>query len=354
MWLLYPASLLILNGIGHSDALLEQEQQYILAFFLFSPVMFLNITLNSYYLGIGRTSIILGATAIATLGNAFADYLLIFGNWGFPELGIFGAGMATAVGHFIAALFFLFFFRKDLRAIPCKLMSNVAKIRTWMIMKLVKYGLPSGLSGTVGGGAFMLFVLFSGHLGDVEQQLSNVAMVLDFVIFVPIMAFSQVVTSLVGQYIGAGRLDLAIISVRRVLIAGLTIVVAFDIFVFIYPEAILIAMNLEPELYPRAIPLLYAVATYTLADLIGMIVNGAFNGAGDTKVPMYISIIIAWVYFMPLVSYITFVNEGPLWLMWFTAVSFIWLVTIVKLIWYFKGNWKRINLIANPVMKAAS
>lgn len=284
----------IFAHVSHTPELRAAEAEYFRWLCLggvFSP---LSACLTGFYAARGHNQPILAAQLAGALVNAGLDALLIFGLWGFPEMGVTGAAVATVIGQATVALLLgTGFFARG----------NRTGFATWsgrgwdraLALRLLRFGLPQGFRCMVEVALWAIFLFLIGKVGAMELASSQLAFRVNQLAFMPIVGFSMALTMLVGQAQGARRPDLARRAVKRGLfMAEAWMVVAATAFVVV-PRWILLplmgdlgdgAERISPEEYravlDTAAVLLRFVAVYVLADGFGIIFVSALQGAGDT------------------------------------------------------------------------
>ena len=193
---------------GHESHLQTLEVTYLQTLAPAALPMLVMHAVNGFFSGRGQTWTVLGIEAAGTAANIGLALLLIFGRWGFPELGIAGAGIATAVGSGVSALVALgLLLRKRYR-------DEFNTLGGWryepdLFRRLMKYGGPAGMQLFLDVLVFHLFVQLVGRLGDAALGATTLAIRLNMVAFMPMMGMGQALCILVGQRLGADRPDLA-------------------------------------------------------------------------------------------------------------------------------------------------
>jgi MATE family multidrug resistance protein len=169
-----------------------------------------------------------------------------------------------------------------------------------LLRRLLRFGVPSGLQWALEGLAFTVFIFLVGRLGDAELGASNIAFTINLVAILPMLGVAQAVSVLVGQRLGGNRADLAERTTNTgfrlawVYMAGVAAlyVLAPGVFLFLFQG------ESEPEKWERVaqvVPvLLRFVAVYSLFDSVSLIFSFALRGAGDTRFPTVVSLLLSW------------------------------------------------------------
>ncbi len=241
--------------------------------------------------------------------NIPLDYLLINGLWGFPEMGIVGAGLATSLANFLtlAGLVWAVFAPREHRAY--RLWANRIFDRE-LFLRLLRFGLPGGGQFLIDVFATTFFVFFIGRLGTVELAASNIAFSFDTVAFLPMMGLHVAVESLVGQAIGAGRPDEAAEATRSTLHLTLAYLLTVGLVFLAFPATLMELFRprdlVGPAFAPvleKGVVLIRFVALYTLLDGLYLIYTGALKGAGDTAFVMLATAVLS-TFFLTLPVYV--------------------------------------------------
>lgn len=327
--------------------------------------MLIVAAVSGYFGGLGRTWTVLTIDGAGTVVNVWLGWLLIFGRWGLPELGIAGAGLAMAVGSWVSAVLGL-----------CLLWRRRERVEfgtgRWrclereLLVRLWRYGVPAGVQVFLDALAFTLFTLLVGRLGVAAMTATSVAVTLNMLAFLPMLGLGQAVGILVGQYLGAGCAGEAERAVRLGLrwIGGYMAAVAM---VYVScPQWLVSAFAPSgeegraafAEAAARAPALLWCVALYSLADAGNVAFAFALRGAGDTRFVSWLTFGMAWPVMVLPTWYIVEHAEvwsqqwglgDPLLGAWGSATVYIVLMAAC-LWWRFRsGVWKQMRVIEAEV-----
>ena len=305
--------------------------------------------LSSFFTGLGRTRVVMCVMVGTTLLNVLLDWLWIFGKWGFPEMGIAGAGLATTVAQWCrVALYWALMMRSENRK-KFGLSYRMPYDRQLM-RRLLRFGGPSGLQMVIECSGFAVFLLLLGHLGKDAMTATTLAFNVNSVAFVPMLGLGIAVSTMVGQQLGANRPRLAARATWTALHIGLfytgimavLYVAAPDLFFFGHAAG-MNASEFGP-LRATTIVLLRFVAVYCLFDTMNVIFVSAVKGAGDTRFILVTNIIVS-----PIPVFIGWLGTrhfgaGLIFCWW---VITVWIVSLglIYLGRFLEGSWRSMRVI---------
>lgn len=292
----------VLRMLGQSEELSGAAQAYLrVAGWGLFPAL-LVMVLKSYLAALERTQIVLWITLLAALANGLANYALIFGNWGAPELGVVGAAWASVLTQVISIIGVVIY---AVRALP----EHQLFVRLWradweMFARVFRLGVPIGLTSLSEVTLFAASAMMMGWLGTVPLAAHGIAVQLASATFMVHLGISNAATVRAGN--AYGRRDRAHLG-RGVLTAtGLSLLMSLTtILVFVaWPEP-LISLFLDaddaarPEILAIGVGLLAVAALFQLVDGAQVIALGALRGVQDTTAPMLIAAFSYWAVGMP-------------------------------------------------------
>ena len=336
--------------VGHSPLVQQDEVAYFQILCLGGGAYSASYALSGFFSGRGKTWPVLWVNVATTVVNLVLDYALIFGRWGFPELGIRGAGIATVVAGVFSLLMFL--------ALLCSRSNNNTfhTIKGWrlekdLFVRLLRYGFPSGVQFFLEMAGFTAFVLLVGRLGIASLAATNIAFNINTLAFMPMIGCGIAVSVLVGQYLGGDKPDRAQSVVysgfHLTLVYMLSIAAAYVLVpdIFVAPFALRADPGEFSEIYGYSIVLLRFVAVYSVFDTLNIIFCSAIKGAGDTRYVMLITVILSVFLLIVPVYLAVVVFELGLMVAWVFATAY---VISLGLIFYFRfvgGKWKAMRVI---------
>jgi MATE family multidrug resistance protein len=336
--------------VGHSPLVQQNEVAYFEILCLGGGAYAASYALSGFFSGRGKTWPVLWVNAATTVVNLVLDYALIFGHWGFPELGIRGAGIATVVAGIFSLLMFF--------ALLCSGSNNDTfhTIKGWrlerdLFVRLLRYGFPSGVQFFLEMAGFTAFVLLVGRLGIASLAATNIAFNINTLAFMPMIGCGIAISVLVGQYLGGDKPDRAQSVVysgfHLTLVYMLSIASAYVLVpdVFVAPFALRADPGEFSEIYGYSIVLLRFVAVYSVFDTMNIIFCSAIKGAGDTRYVMLVTVILSVFLFIIPVYLVVVVFELGLMVAWVFATIYITLLGVVFYLRFLGGKWKTMRVI---------
>lgn len=348
---LLPIGLAALRYSDHGPEVLALEEQYLKILMGASFGMILSSALSAFFSGRGKTKVIMVCNVIANCVNIALNYLLIFGAFGFPEMGIAGAGWATVISSLINPLIMAIMLYTGSINHEFRMRKNFRFDRP-LFLRMIRFGLPSGIHWFLDISAFTLFVLFVGRMGAVAHIASNIALSINLIAFMPTVGLGIATSVLVGQYLGRNQPEYAErvgwLSLR--IGVGYTLLIALT-FIF-FPEFYAIAFMRGTtesipfdELMTMVRHLLLMLAAWGSLDATGIIISGGLKGAGDTHFVMYFQTVLAWGFLVLGQIAIVFFFKAGVYISWGWTVLYILLLAIGFLLRFKSGKWKTIDLL---------
>ena len=279
----------------------------LVAFSLIPLVVFQ--ALKQFSDGMSMTKYPMYATLIANIVNVVLNYLLIFGKFGFPELGIVGAAYGTVISRFImlAYLWWLLANKERSRALVTNIKFFV--LDKLMLRKLINLGAPSAMQMFFEMAIFTSAIWLSGLLGKNAQAANQIALNLSSMTFMVAMGLSVASMVRVGNQKGLRNFKALRRIAFSIFLLGILLAVFFGAVFFLFHKSLPkiyvdfndvtnYADNLE--VVAIASQLLFAAAIFQISDTIQVVVLGALRGLQDVKIPTIITFISYWVIGFPI------------------------------------------------------
>jgi MATE family multidrug resistance protein len=255
------------------------------------------------------------AMYIALLGvlvNIPANYVLMYGKFGLPELGAVGCGYASSIVGYVMFLGMLIFTIKHKPYRRFKIFSYL-QLPEWSYFKdILRIGVPIGLSSTMEVTMFALVSLLMGSLSAIAVAGHQVAINFSAMTFMVPFGLSTAITTRVGNAIGKGK----ILEARQRGYVGITLATFFmsitAIIMYLFPDVITSIYTQDTEVQSVAIGLLYMAAIFQISDGLQVSGYGALRGLKDTTIPMVVNFVAYWIIGLPLGYYLGLIRGiGP-------------------------------------------
>lgn len=343
---------------GHEAGVRAQESVYFRILMQGAIFALLHDALSCFYSGRGMTKPIMYINLAGVLVNIPLDYVLIYGVGGFPEMGIKGAAIATVLGHIVMLVMFaaLVFSRKNNRIFG---MWRQRVFDRQLFIKLIRYGVPSGIQFFVDIFAFTYFLLVVGRIGRDELAATNIALAINTLAFMPMIGFGIAASSLVGQAIGREKPEDAIVATKSSLWLTCAYMWIVALIFVIFPEALCGIFRSpsgdyasESAVQSTAVILLRFVALYSLVDGLNIIYSGALKGAGDTAFIGWTITVISIATILVPVTLAVAVFQAGLYTVWSFATLYVCALALAFWWRFRQGKWKTMRVI-EPHLAAA-
>lgn len=320
--------------IGH----LQGEYLSIRSIALFFALI--QLPLQAYYFAWGRSLIPFTATLITAFGNVFLDYSMIFGNFGFPEMGLQGAAWASTISDGFGAFFLLSYTILSKEHIKNKL------FQTWnlqweSIKELFKISVPIIFQGTMALMIWAIYFAWIEQRGVFEVTVSQNIRSIYFLAFVPVFGFASTTKTYISQYYGARKIETIPIIQKRLILMSLTSMFIVFHGGFMYPEFLISLVNPNELYIPKSAETLRFVSFSMFLFCIGSILLQSINGIGRTHITLFIEMIITSSYL--LYSYFTIcVWNWDIKYVWSVEYIYFGLMIILSYSYLKFSDWKKI------------
>ena len=293
------------------------------------------------------------AGIIGNVANMILDVWLIFGWGGFdlfgrtwlamPAMGVKGAAIGTSIGTTLNALALIGWamaprLREKYRIHKARRPDPRA------IADMIRIGLPSAWEGFIDMGGFLMFTIFVGTAGAIPLAASQITIQVLSFSFMPLWGLTTAAGVLTGNWIGAGRHDLAHHYGRQTYKLGTYYSVGLAIVLIIFRDHVFRVFSNDPAVLALGGGLVVAAAIFQYFDGIRMLSSGILQGAGDTRYTMLVTLVLMWGGFIPLTWWLIVAREGSVITAWYGA-SLAYLAQGVLMWRRFESNkWRRISI----------
>ncbi len=241
------------------------------------------LSIQSTYLAEGRTNLVLFTAAITASTNALFGYLLVFGNWGFPEWGSEGAALGSALSEF-CGMFFIFGTVLWRRKYTEYRLYKHFKIQVNQLKENLEVGLPLLFQGLVALAVWTVFFNWIEQMGGDNLSISLNIRYIYFLAFIPVWGFAAATKTYIAQYIGAKKYELLPTIQRRIQVMTVGfLLVTFHGSVF-YPEALISLVSKNPDHIKESAVILQMVAGSILLYALVSVYFQTISASENTRV----------------------------------------------------------------------
>lgn len=275
---------------------------------------------RAFYIGISQTRIITYSAILMASLNILLNYLLIFGNFGFPEMGIAGAGLASAISECVAAFYLLVytFFKRDFQKFRLFSFHNMERD---LYERIINISTPIVTQHLISMGAWFAFFVFIERLGEHQLAISNVIRSNYMILMTPMWGYASAANSMVSNLIGQNKAGEVMGLLKKIikLSCGTAVVLVFVNVIFARQMLHLTAST--EILVNDGLLSYYIICLATLVFSVSMVMFSGVSGTGATRAAMFLEIsnIIIYLGYVYICSYIL---KTPVEVVWFSEVLY--------------------------------
>ena len=293
--------------------------------------------LNAIFRGAGDAAIAMRVLWFANILNMILGPCLIFGVWIFPEMGVTGAAVGTTIGRACGAAYAAYaLFSKNQRF---AVRSEHWKLDTERLWKLIKVSSPAVLQFFIQTASWIGLIRVITGFGTVAIAGYQIGIRVIMFALLPSVGLANAAATLVGQNLGAGKPGRAESAVWRAAFYNAVVQTSVGVLLAVFAGQIAGAFTNDPEVLLFATDALRIVAYGFLFYAVGMVLETAFNGAGDTWTPTWLAFGVFWMFEIPLAFVLSYTfGMGPHGAFWAITIAFSVLAVVAALL-FRRGKW---------------
>ncbi len=231
--------------------------------------------------------------------NAITNWVLIFGNWGAPALGVEGAGWATFTSRAYMSTSLLVYILYNDRRRRTGLLETTIAMEASRLRRLLGLGRPAAGQITLELGIFAVATALAGRLDSISLAAHQIALTAASLTFMVPLGVSSAGAVRVGQALGRGDPQGAGLSGWTALLLGGGFMSGGALAFWFFPESIVTAFTSDESVVAAGVSLLFVAAFFQLFDGVQVVATGILRGSGDTRTPMYCNLVGHWVVGLP-------------------------------------------------------
>lgn len=301
-------ALILLFGLGLSEPFAQMLSKdstvgklagdYIFYRFLGIPFFLITVSFRGFFFGIGSPKIFMLSGLIVNLLNIFFNYMFIYGEWGFPEMGLAGAGFGSTIATVCDVFFYL---------IVASIKNYRTKFNLYhkfhfskeIVTKIVKLAMPVSLQNVFIVLGFLFFISVTGLIGITEQAAAQAIISTLFISFLPCYGFGIAVQTLVGIELGKGDKNLAKIYGYETAKIATIYTLTLSIFYLLLPEYLLMIITLDQQIIRTAVPAIKVAGVAQIFYAAGIVLANALQALGKTSFVMFAEVFTNLLLFVP-------------------------------------------------------
>jgi len=342
---LWPTAPWIFKTLGQPAEVIPMEVIYLRVMLYCQFLVVFIWACNQFFMGIHRPIVTMYSAVVGQIVNVAANYVLIFGKFGFPAMGIKGAAWGTFIGLAVGGSIRMFCFLNG--NINAEYQSRKSlRIDFRKMLDIIRFGFPAGFSLMINI-AFWTVILFGlvGRFGPAPLAATSAVWSCIRISFMPVIGIGTALTAAVGKSIGKGDKLTAVKQTATTLRISVIYMLSMGICFFVFRKSIMHFWSTDPAVIQIGTQILICAAIFQIFDAILIIHGDALRGAGDTVFLAFIEIIAA----------AGFLGLGGLFMVkCFPQLGALgpWIAAIAKIVfggiantWRFKSNkWMKIDI----------
>ena len=312
--------------------------EYLYYRFMGIPFFLISVSFRGFFFGISKTKIFMFSGVITNLLNIIFNYIFIYGNFGFPKMGLAGAGLGSTLatmfdGFFYAFIIMLPAYRKRFQNLKHLVINQN------IISAILKISLPVSFQNIFILIGFLSFVSITGIIGTLEQASTQAIISTLFISFLPCFGFGIAVQTLVGNNLGAKKFLLAkIYGFETAKVATIYTIILGFIFIII-PQYVLLIITNDQTIIDTAMPSLRVAGFAQIFYAVGVVLANGLQAAGRSFYVMKSEVVTNLIIFVPLAYFLGVYLELGLTWAWMALPVYIIIYSLVIYLKFNSADW---------------
>lgn len=298
-----------------------------------------SLAINALLVATGRTKVVLIGSILTATANILFDYVLIFGNWHFPELGIKGAALASTLADLTSMIYLIAVVVSSKKKIGEFRLFTFTEIHLKNISRITKVSFPIMIQGLVALTTWTVFFFWLEQKGTFELTVSQNIRSIYFLAFVPIWGFAGTTKTYISQYLGKKEFDLIPIIIRRIRL--LTIISLIIIFhgAILYPEKLIMLINPSELHLAKSAEVLQFVFGSVLLYGFSSVYFQTIAGSGNTRWSLIIELLSVFSYLLFAYLFVKVWDSDIYWV-WSVEYIYFGVLGLTSMAYLYTSNWK--------------
>ncbi len=303
-------------------------------FFAFGGIMF-----RSFFIGTTLTKTLTLNSLVMVSANVVFNYILIFGKFGFPAMGIEGAAIGSSLAELVSLIFFIIhtYRRIDYKKFN---LNKLPRFRPAILKHTMELSVWVMIQNFVSLSSWFVFFLFIEHLGERPLAIANIVRNVSGILFMILIAFASTCSSLVSNLIGAGKADEVMPTIGRHVKLCFAILTPIIILFCFFPEAIISIYTDMPELRTASVPSFWVLCAAYLFLIPANIYFQAVSGSGNTRIAFFLELSVLVIY-MVYITVIVLQLRLDVAVGWTSEMLWGGLMFILSYLYMRSGRWRK-------------
>lgn len=298
-----------------------------------------NFLYRALYVGLSNTKIITFTTLTMAVVNIFLDYALIFGNFGFPKMGISGAAIASVCAEASALIFFTIY---TLIKLPVKeyAMYRFKALKSKLMKSILKVSFPTMLQRLFSFGTWFAFFVMIESMGELPIAISSIVRSVNMLLLIPVFAYSATANTLTSRLIGENRYsDIKPTLFKTLKLSMLTALPMILLCIFL-PQVIASIYTNDTMLVQASVSTIYVVCAATVLACGSYIFFDAVSGTGNTTSALLIELVVL-VFYLLYIYVSSQVIAAKIHVVWLAEVVYALLLGVGAVLYLKFVNWQK-------------
>ncbi|MCM8537784.1 MAG: MATE family efflux transporter [Lentisphaeraceae bacterium] len=329
----------IIQIISDDPAVIQEGTEYLAITFLSIPFYGINYCFRGFWSGINKQKIYMATIIVIHITNGLLNYIFIFGKFGCPALETSGAALASLLAPALGTVIYLCIALKSLRE-----KGFLKGIPYESIKSLVKLSIPNAIQSILYALSYFCLYKIIALLGTEELAAAGIIINFALVCYLPALAFGMVATSMVGQALGKKDPEDADLWAKQICKFCFVALSILSLPFILFPEALLGFFIIDTAVIKIATFAVILLGFSLPLEAIGLVLQHAILGAGDSKKVMILTTASSWLFYLPLAWLLGHtLNQG---------INGVWIANLIvqaslaaTYMYFWKtGYWKNIKI----------
>ena len=299
---------------------------------------FVTTMFRAFYIGTTQTKTLTLNSLVMVASNILFNWILIFGKFGLPALGITGAAIGSSLAELVSMLFFIIYTKRKCDK-PKYGLDRPARFDIKEIKGMMPVCVWTMIQHVISISTWFIFFVYIEHLGERALAISNICRSVSGLLWVVLQSFASTCSTLVSNIIGEGHQDKVLSLVKRILKLSFGTVCSMMIAFCIFPEAIARIYTDIPDLVTASVPALIVMCSSYFFQVPGMIFFQAVSGTGSTKTAFRLEL-AALIIYVAYCTVIIAVMKADIAICWTAEHVYAGSMMVLCYIYLKSGRWK--------------